>query len=242
LIEKLTTHDNAAVGSSNIVNDIVREYNDLGLIVKEYQEHSGAKSGSTPYVGYNHDTAASSGEFTKGLRLTSLRYPNGRLVHSTYGSSSSADDHLNRLAAIKDDTSGSPGASLAEYTYLGLNQVVIQDLPEPDIKLDYFGGTSGTYSGFDRFGRVIDQRWYDYGSSADVDRFLSNTATTGAATALGKKHVSKSQSPPSAWTSSTLATAAPPPGPARRSTSSPHPDASSRSAPENAASYLPPSS
>lgn len=142
----------------------------MGMIVKEYQEHGGAKSGSTLYVGINYDTSASSGEFTKGLRQTSVRYPNGRLVHQTYGSSGSADDNLNRLLAIKDDSSGSPGASLAEYTYLGLGRVVIQDLPQPDVKLDYFGGTSGAYAGFDRFGRVNDQRWYSYGTSQDVDR------------------------------------------------------------------------
>jgi RHS repeat-associated protein len=28
------------------------------------------------------------------------------------------------------------------------------------------------YDGFDRFGRVVDSRWYDYGSSTDVDRIL----------------------------------------------------------------------
>jgi RHS repeat-associated protein len=171
LVEKITTYDNAAIGSGSAVNEVVREYNDLGLIVKEYQEHSGAKSGSTPYVGYNYDTSASGGEFTKGMRPTSLRYPNGRLVHFTYGSTGSAGDNLNQLQAIKDDSSGSPGATLASYTYLGLRTVVVQDLEEPDITLDLFGGTSGTYAGLDRFGRVIDQRWYDYGSSADVDRF-----------------------------------------------------------------------
>ena len=171
LVEKITTYDNAAVGSGSVVNEVVREYNDLGLIVKEYQEYSGAKSGSTPYVGYNYDTSASGGEFTKGLRPASLRYPNARLVHFTYGSSGSADDNLNRLQAIKDDSSGSPGATLASYTFLGLRMVIVQDLEEPDIKLDLFGGTSGTDAGFDRFGRVIDQRWYDYGASADVDRF-----------------------------------------------------------------------
>ena len=42
---------------------------------------------------------------------------------------------------------------------------MIEDFEEPDIKLDYFGGTSGTYSGFDRFGRVTNQKWVDYGSS-----------------------------------------------------------------------------
>jgi hypothetical protein len=49
--------------------------------------------------------------------------------------------------------------------------MVIEDLEEPEVKLDYFGGTSGTYAGFDRFNRIIDQRWYDYGASEDRDRF-----------------------------------------------------------------------
>jgi hypothetical protein len=152
-----------------VVNEVVKEYNDLGMLVKEYQEHAGAKGASTPYVGYNYDTTAASGEFTKGLRPTSLRYPNNRLVHYTYGSSGSADDSMNRLAAIKDDSSGSPGATLASYTYLGLGTVVITDYEEPDIKLDLFGNTSGTYAGFDRFDRVQDQLWLDYGPDPDVD-------------------------------------------------------------------------
>jgi len=49
--------------------------------------------------------------------------------------------------------------------------MVIEDLEEPEVKLDYFGGTSGNYAGFDRFDRIIDQRWYDYGASEDRDRF-----------------------------------------------------------------------
>ncbi|MBL7041600.1 MAG: RHS repeat-associated core domain-containing protein [Pirellulaceae bacterium] len=170
-VEKITSYDNAAIGSGNVVNEIVREYNDLAMLVKGFQEHGGAKNGNTPYVGYNYDESAAEGEFTKGLRLTSLRYADGRLVHHTYGTSGSDADHLNRLDAIKDDSSGSPGAMLAAYTYLGLDQVVVEDLPEPDIKVDLFGGTSGSYAGLDRFDRVIDQRWYDYGSSQDVDRF-----------------------------------------------------------------------
>ena len=171
LVEKITSYDNATIGSGNVVNEIVREYNDLAMVVNELQEHGGAKDANTPYVGYNYDESATGGEFTKGLRLTSLRYPDGRLVHHTYGTSGSDADNLNRLDAIKDDSSGSPGATLAAYTYLGRDQVVVQDLPEPDIKLDLFGSTSGSYAGLDRFDRVVDQRWYDYGSSQDVDRF-----------------------------------------------------------------------
>jgi RHS repeat-associated protein len=150
---------------------VLREYNDYGLLDKEYQEHSGAKDGNTPYVGYNYDEMAANGELENGLRPTSLRYPNGRLVHYTYGSTDSAADVLSRLDAINDDSSGSPGDVLASYTYLGLGTVVIQDYEEPNVKLDLFGGTSGTYAGFDRFDRIVDYRWYDYGSSADADRY-----------------------------------------------------------------------
>ena len=37
------------------------------------------------------------------------------------------------------------------------------------MRLEYFFDSA--YGGWDRFGRVVDQRWYDYGASADRDRF-----------------------------------------------------------------------
>jgi RHS repeat-associated protein len=169
LREKVTSYDNATVGSGNVVNEVAWEYNDLGALEKEYQEHEGAKDANTLYVQYNADTTAASGEYTKGLRPTSVRYPNARLVHLTYGSSGSDADNLNRLDAIQADSGGSPGDTLAAYTYLGLGTVVIEDYQQPDVKLDHY--TSGTYGGFDRFGRVVDQKWYDYGASADRDRY-----------------------------------------------------------------------
>ena len=167
--EKITNYDNATVGSGSVVNEVVFEYNDLGMLAKEYQEHEGAKDGNTLYVQYNFDTSASGGKFTKGLRPSSVRYPNGRLVHFTYGSADSTADALNRLDAIKDDSGGSPGSTLASYSYLGLGTIVIEDYEQPDVRLEYFFDSA--YSGFDRFGRVVDQRWYDYGASADRDRY-----------------------------------------------------------------------
>ena len=76
---------------------------------------------------------------------------------------------MNRLDAIKDDSGGSPGSTLASYSYLGLGTIVIEDYEQPDVRLEYF--FSSSYAGFDRFGRVVDQRWYDYGASADRDRY-----------------------------------------------------------------------
>jgi len=171
LREKITSYDNATVGSGNAVNEVVYEYNDLGQPVKEYQEHEGAKDASTLYVGYNYDTTASGGLYTKGLRATSVRYPNGRLVHLTYGSSGSTADAINRVDTIADDSGGSPGTTLSQYTYLGSGRIVVEDYTQPDVKLNYDSGTAGEYAGLDRFGRVVDQLWYDYGASANRDRF-----------------------------------------------------------------------
>ena len=111
LLEKVTRYD--AVSGGNVLGEVVREYNDLEMLSKEYQEHEGAKDAYTLYVGYDYDTAASGGEYTKGLRPTAVRYPNGRKAHFDYGSSGSHADNLNRLEAIKDDSSGQPGSTLA---------------------------------------------------------------------------------------------------------------------------------
>ena len=156
--------------SGSVVNEVVYEYNDLGMLTKEYQEHEGAKDGKHARTCSTTSTPRpAAASFTKGLRPSSVRYPNGRLVHFTYGSADSMADALNRLDAIKDDSGGSPGSTLASYSYLGLGTIVIEDYEQPDVRLEYFFNSA--YSGFDRFGRVVDQRWYDYGASADRDRY-----------------------------------------------------------------------
>jgi len=167
MVEKLTSYDATSGGSA--LNEVLFEYDSAALLSKEYQEHGGTKDTETLYVQYNYDQTASSGVFTKGLRPTSLRYPNARLVHATYGTSGSMADALSRIAAINADNSGSPGDALSEYTYLGLGTIVTEDYPEPDVKLDYIG--DGSYNAFDRFGRVVDQKWYDYGASAVRDQY-----------------------------------------------------------------------
>jgi RHS repeat-associated protein len=44
------------------------------------------------------------------------------------------------------------------------------DYQEPDVMLDLWGGTTGTFDGLDRFNRIIDQRWKTSGGT-DKDRF-----------------------------------------------------------------------
>ena len=170
MLETVTSYGDASASSSSssgdgrvVLNQVQLEYDDLGRLVKDFQEHEGAKDDDTLYAEYNYPNFA-----TSGLRLESFGYPNGRKTHFDY--SSTHGSALNRLDAIKDDD-GSPGDTLAEYTYLGLGTMVVEDFVQPDVKLDYFGGATGTYAGFDRFGRVVDQKWYDYGASAVRDRY-----------------------------------------------------------------------
>ncbi len=159
MVASITSYDDPDPGEGNVLNQVVFEHDDLGRLVKDFQEHEGAKDANTLYVEYEYAPAATA------LRLASVKYPNGRRTRYDYGTT--AGGALNRLDAIKDDDA----STLAAYTWLGLGRMVVEDFVEPDVKLDYFGGTSGTYAGVDRFGRVVDQKWYDYAASAVRDQY-----------------------------------------------------------------------
>jgi hypothetical protein len=159
-------------GTGTVVNDIQYAYNDFGQIATSYQSHSGAvNTMSTPSVQYAYDTTVTSSVFSSQHRLQTVTYPNGRAVFYGYNASS-ANDPYYRLSKIREirDTNAT-GQQFAVYDYNGaLDRLAVSNLPQPSFKLDYFQGTSGTYAALDRFGRVIDQYWKGYGSTADVDR------------------------------------------------------------------------
>jgi RHS repeat-associated protein len=184
--EQLTSYDNATVGSGSVVNEVQFAYNDFGQITHDYQGHSSAvNTSTTPKVQYGY---ASGSDNT--IRPTTITYPDGRVITYDYGTSGGIDDALSRIGSIVDDDVSS--THLADYSYLGLGPVrgqlptvhspftagaVEVDYTEPDMKWTMVGTAGGTdsdtgdiYRGFDRFGRVKDCYWYDYGSSTDVDR------------------------------------------------------------------------
>ncbi|MCC6680525.1 MAG: hypothetical protein IT445_06440 [Phycisphaeraceae bacterium] len=172
LLESVASYDNATVGSGSVLNEVVYEYDGLGRLVSEYQEHGGAKTVNTHALTLDYDDTASSYELTKGGRLTSVTYPNGRKVHWVYDghdAPTSIDDAIGRANKLaEDDGSGDPGDTIVEYSYLGSGTAVIKDYPAPEVKLSYADGTgddpydSGGGGGFDRFGRVVNHGWVDY--------------------------------------------------------------------------------
>jgi RHS repeat-associated protein len=165
----LTSYDNATVGSGSIVNEVGFNYNDFGQITKDQQSHSGAVGGSTPNVQYAYANGSAN-----TIRPTQMTYPSGRQVNFDYGAANSQADILSRIAALIDNDAAT---HLADYTYLGLGTPVVVDYTQPDVKYTLIGTAGGDdpdtgdiYRGLDRFGRVKDAYWYDYGSSTDAAR------------------------------------------------------------------------
>lgn len=142
------------------VNEVKYEYNGWGKVAREYQEHDGAVDGSTPFVQYNCEDGASGG-VAKYVRLDGVLYPDGnRTVDYDYGTAGAIDDIMSRLATIGDGTN-----NYAAYKYLGAGRIVTEDYEDVEVKLDY---AANDFAAVDRFGRVLDQIWTDYGADPDV--------------------------------------------------------------------------
>ncbi|MFO0848770.1 MAG: hypothetical protein U0871_09480 [Gemmataceae bacterium] len=77
----VTSYDAASSGS--IVNQVQRDFNGLGQLTSEWQSHSGAVGGGTPRVQYTYTEMAGGANHS---RLTSMTYPNGRVVNYVYSS------------------------------------------------------------------------------------------------------------------------------------------------------------
>ncbi len=104
-------------------------------------------------------------------RLTSMTYPNGYVLDYNYGSG--VDSNISRFTSLSDST-----GTLQTYSYLGLDTPVIIDDPQAGIELTYVkqsgesnGSAGDQYTGLDRFGDVIDQRWINTSTSTATDRF-----------------------------------------------------------------------
>ena len=168
--EKVSSHDNPTVGSGSIANEVQFAYDDFGQLVTEYQEHGGAVNTSTSLkVGYSYANGSSN-----TIRMTKMTYPDGRELNYGYGSAGSTDDALSRVASLIDNDGST---HLVDYSYLGAGSFTETDYAAIDVKHTLVGTAGGNdpdtgdiYRGLDRFGRVKDCYWYDYGTSTDVLR------------------------------------------------------------------------
>jgi hypothetical protein len=124
---------------------------------------------TTPKVQYTYANGSAN-----TIRPTKTTYPNGRKLNLDYGSAGGMDDLLSRVGALVDDDGV---IHLTDSSYLGLGTPVIADYTQPDVMYTLVGTAGGNdpdtgdiYRGLDRFGRVKDAYWRDYGASADAAR------------------------------------------------------------------------
>ncbi len=142
------------------VNQVKYEYNSWGRVYREYQEHDGTVDANSPFVQYDYEDGASGG-VAKYVRLDEVVYPDGnRTVDYDYGTAGAIDDIMSRLASIGDGTD-----SYASYKYLGAGRIGVEDYEDLEVRLDY---AADDFAALDRFGRVLDQVWTDYGEDPDV--------------------------------------------------------------------------
>jgi hypothetical protein len=91
----------------------------------------------------------------------SVTYPSSRVLNWNYGTAGAIDDVLSRVNKLMDGA-----ADLVLYSYLGRQQIIRAQYSEPGVELTYLlqspegtGDAGDQYTGLDRFGRVVDQRW-----------------------------------------------------------------------------------
>jgi RHS repeat-associated protein len=188
--DQIASYSTTSGGSANVVNEVFQQYNDWGLLSRDYQKEtpgaitfdsSGTPNDGTPYVAYGYTDTANP------TRLTTMTYPNGRVIHYVYNSGD--DEALGRVSAITDDDgSGNPGQVLAAYTYLGLTQITGVSNPEPGINtgvtLDQFGrveNLTASTSGGDLVG-------LNYGHDADGNVVYRQDAVAGPSNNLDEQY------------------------------------------------------
>ncbi len=160
-----TSYDAASGG--NVVNQVKDEFNGLGQVTKEWQEHSGAVTGTSANVQYAYSEMAGGANHS---RRTSITYASGYVLNYNYASG--LDNNISRLTSLSDS-----GNTLESYSYLGLATIVKRAHSQSGVDLSYIkltgesvGDAGDQYTGLDRFQRIVDQRWIN-GSNVDVDRY-----------------------------------------------------------------------
>ena len=152
-----TSYSSASGGSANIVNQVADSYNGFGLLTEEQQSVSGAVDANTPAVRYSYSTNTAT-----PTRLVGITYPNGRVL--TYGYDTGADSAVGRVSYLVD----SDGTQLADYSYLGLDQIDEVNNPEPGVTLDLgHKNADGNLDRVDQFNRATDMVFAETGGNID---------------------------------------------------------------------------
>jgi YD repeat-containing protein len=192
---KVTSWDNATVGSGSVVNELQYEYGRYDLPEKIYQEWAGAVNTGTSrkvQFAYSYPT-----DGTTGLRRTSTTTTGGTVVTDEYNSG--MDDTLSRLSGRKQSSSW-----LFQESYLGLGRLVERGYGPSAATTWTLVGIDGNdnYVGLDRFGRIDDltvknsstnlNRWlYTYNPNSQITYREDTVGGGGGSSQFSEKYILK---------------------------------------------------
>ena len=108
---RLTSYDNATVGTGSVVNQVKFAYNSLAQLITDAQSHLGLVNSDTPKVQLSYADGG-----TNTIRPLTLRYPNNRVLNYGYGSTAGMNDALSRIGSLIDNDG--PATHLADYSFL----------------------------------------------------------------------------------------------------------------------------
>jgi RHS repeat-associated protein len=141
-LQRVTSY-NAA---NEIVNEVVRQFNGFGQLIREYQAVVGEVESGTPYVQYDFSEAAGGNH----SRLAKITYPNGFELWYTYAAG--LDSNVSRVTSFSDTPEW---VVVEELVYQG----------EQIVGRNHYNNINSLIT-FDDFGRVAEVDW-QYG----VDSF-----------------------------------------------------------------------
>jgi RHS repeat-associated protein len=156
-VQKVNQYDDATVGDPDtVVNEVQYVYDDWGNIETFKQDRDGDGDITAYDVSYTY-AKATGGRNT--VRRTGMELPNGDDLTFTYASTEGTDnifdDDASRVTNVADPTP----TTVVRYWYNGVGQVVGRIYPQPEVRWEHYGSTSGLYPDLDRFNRVTSSRW-----------------------------------------------------------------------------------
>jgi len=173
---KVTSYSDT--GGSTVINEVAFEYGAWGVVTKSIQDHYGATAATDPNVQYAYEDGSGGADLDANfVRVDYVTYPGPTATRRVYynypdGGIGAVLSRLDNIASA-----GSPSASekYAAYGYFGASTMIKVEYPAvpgdgESLALTY-GTSANSYSGFDRFGRTLNQKWGLQSAGTVTDQF-----------------------------------------------------------------------
>lgn len=160
-----------------VIDEVEIAYDGWGSELSFEQDHDSLIGGSLLFdVDYSYEKAATSGA-RHAIRRTGMTLPDGTAVGYAYSEPTMDIEQamlfFNNISRVRRVNIGSGGTAVARYDYVGADQLVQTQYPQPNIYLDKWSGVAGQYNVLDQFDRPIKAQWTRAGYPNIVDQTIS---------------------------------------------------------------------